>query len=133
MDLVDVMDGIATRLETIADLNVYAYPSHNPAAPAAVVTFPEEFEYDLTMGRGSDQAVFPVHVLVSMVSDRSARDQLADYMSGDGVSSVKRAIELDPTLAGAADSTRVASVSVSVMTVGAVDLLAATFQIDVVG
>ncbi len=35
MNLADVMDQVGDRLETIAGLRVYRYPSDSPAAPAA--------------------------------------------------------------------------------------------------
>lgn len=133
MDLGDVMDGIAAAITTyVSGLQVYAYPADSVTTPAAVVAFPESIEYDTAMSRGADRATIPVHVLVGKVSDRSARDALVAYMSGSGLQSIKRAVEQDVTFGGSAQTTRVTDVSVSVMTVAGVDLLAATFNIDVV-
>jgi hypothetical protein len=126
------MDGLATRLGTISGLHVYGYAADDVVTPAAVVAFPDSVTYDTAMSRGADRITIPVHVLVGMVSDRSSRDALVAYMSGSGSSSVKAAVEGDVTLGSAADTTRVTDCAVSVMTVAGVDLLAATFNIDVV-
>jgi hypothetical protein len=132
MDLGDIMDGLATALATISGLQVYGYPPDSVTTPAAVVALPDTITYDDTMARGADRITIPVHVLVGKVSDRSAAAALAGYLSGAGTSSVKAAVESDATLGGAADTARVTEASVSVMTVAGVDLLAASFSIDVV-
>jgi hypothetical protein len=126
-----VMDGIGARLATISGLHVYDYPADAVAVPAAVIRFPE-LTYDATMARGADRATFPVSVLVSKVSDRAARDALSLYLNGTGARSIKTVIEADRTLGGAAQSTRVTDVVVEAFTVGGVELLGATFNIDVV-
>ena len=127
-----VMDGLGVRLATITGLRVYDYQADNVSPPAAVVALPQSLDYDHTMARGTDRATFPVHVLVGKVSDRASRDALAAYLAASGAKSIKAAIEADKTLAGAAATTRVMSAAVSVMTVAAVEHLAATFQIDVI-
>lgn len=112
-----------------ADFRAYDYPPDQLAVPAVVIAFPETVEYDSTMGRGSDRLVVPVHALVGRMSDRTARERLGAYLSG-GPGGVKAAIEADPTLGNNASTTRVMSAEVSVMTVAAVDYLAASFQIE---
>jgi hypothetical protein len=127
-----VMDGLGVRLGTIANLNLYDYIPDSISVPAAVVGLPDPLVYDSTMARGSDQATFPVHLLVGKVSDRASRDALVLYMNGTGASSVKVAIEADVTLGGAAQSTRVTDVKAQTMAVGAIEYLAASFSIDVI-
>lgn len=126
------MGGLATRLETISGLRVFAHPPDNLTPPAAVVAFPDGIEYDTTMARGADRLSVPVHVLVGRVSDRSAANELGLYLSAPGAKSVKAAIEADKTLGGAAQTTCVTDANVEIFTVAGVDYLAATFTADVV-
>jgi hypothetical protein len=95
MNLADVMDDIATRVDTITGLRTFAYPPDNVPAPAAIVTYPDTYTYDETYGRGMDRVVLPVVVVVGKVSDRKSRDLIAKYCDGDGLSSIKAVIEGD--------------------------------------
>ena len=126
------MDGLGTRLATITGLRVFDFAPDSLSPPAAIVSLPENIEWDLTMARGSDRCTIPVYVLVGKASDRAARDKLAGYLAGTGATSVKTAIESDETLGGAVDSVRVMRASSSVMTVAGQEFLAATFDVDVV-
>lgn len=128
LDLNATMDAIGARLLTISGLRVFDYTADSINPPAAVVTLPT-VQYDVTKSRGTDRAVFDVHVLVSKVSDRASRDKLATYIVGTGSSSVKAAI--DGTLGGVVQYARVMGCSMSMMSVAGVDYLAATFQIEV--
>lgn len=132
MNVSGIMDGLGVRLATITGLRVFDFIPDSASPPAAMVALPEIF-YDLTMARNADRATFPVHVVVGKASDRNARDRLAAYVAGTGASSVKAAIEAAPTLGGVADSLRVTEARVSIMTFGAQEFLAATFDVDVVG
>lgn len=133
MNVSAVMDGLGTRLASISGLRVYDYPPDSVSPPAGVVSYPDPLDFDATMGRGADRMTVPIHIIVGRVSDRAARDALAAYMAGSGVKSVKAAIEADGTLGGAADSSRVVSVSGLDLSVGGVSYVAATFSVDVVG
>lgn len=132
LDLGSVMDGLGVRLETISGLRVFDYTPDSASPPFAVVSLPDEVAYDFTKAGGLDQATVPVHVLVSRVTDRGARDRLVPYVSSTGASSVKAAIEGDVSLGGASDTVRVETARISVMSVGGVEWLAATFNVDVV-
>jgi hypothetical protein len=127
MQIVTVMDQIGDRLRTISGLRVFDFPPDSIQPPAAVVSWPT-ISYDSVMARGADDATFPVHVLVGRVVDRSAQQQLALYLDGTGSKSIKTVIEAGTV----GDSVRVSSGSVSVMTVGGVEYLTATFQVDVI-
>lgn len=131
----EVMAGIGAALRQIPDLDVFDYPAENLTPPMAVVAFPEgDIEYDTTYGRGSDTAVFVVYVVAGRVDVESAYAALAGYMSGQGASSVKAAIEVDPTLGGAAagGTTRVQSSRIETVTSAGVDYLAASFNVEIV-
>lgn len=133
LDLNAVMDAIGTRLVGVTGLRVYDYAADAAAPPAAIVGMPEQpIEYDATMGRGADRVVIPVLVVVGKVSDRSARDALSGYLAGSGASSIKAAIEGgNSDLGGAAQTVRVQTARVDVVTIAAVDYLGATFDVEV--
>lgn len=132
MNVAAVMDEIATELDTIADLRVFAYPPDSIPAPAAIIGYPETITYDVSMSRGVDQLDFPVYVMVGRLTDRNSRDKLSPFISGSGASSIKAVI-----LAGkpwvAMSSVRVASCEVDVITMGGVDYLTAIFTVNVFG
>lgn len=128
LDLNSVMDQIGVRLLTISGLRVFDFMADNIQPPAAVVTLPE-VTYDVTKARGTDKAVFPIHLLISKVSDRASRDALSPYIAGTGASSVKAAV--DGTLGGTVQAARVTGATVQVEQVAGVDLLAAVFQVEV--
>lgn len=131
MNLADVMDDLGTALETIEGLRVTAYYADRVSVPAAVVGFPDSYDFDQTMSRGSDRVTFPVTVLVGKADARSARDQLAAYCDGAGDSSVKAAV--DRFVSTAWDSARVTAVEFGVITVSGVEYLGATFDVEVFG
>lgn len=126
-----VLDGLGAAVGELDGLRVYGYLADQVAPPAAVCTV-EAIEYDATMSRGADRGTFLVHVLVGRADARSARNALDPYLAGAGSSSVKEAVEADPTLGGAVSSTRVLGATVVVMSVGGIDYLAATFAVDVI-
>lgn len=123
------MDGIGTRLGTIVGLRVFDFPPDNVHPPTAVVGMPETMEFDSTMARGADRTVIPVAILVGKVSDRASRDELAAYVSGTGAKSVKAAV--DGNLGGAAQTARVTTARIEVVTVAGVDYLGARFDVEV--
>lgn len=133
VDLNAVMDAIGTRLVGVTGLRVYDYAADAVSPPAAIVALPETVEYDVTAGRGADRVVIPVTVLVGKVSDRSARDQLAQYVSGTGAQSIKTAIEggTDANLGGVAHTVRITEARIDVVTIGAIEYLGASFDVEV--
>lgn len=130
LDLNAVMDGLGTALATITGLQVKDYGADQINTPSAIVALPD-VNFDAAMGRGSDEALFPVHILVARVSDRSARDAMGNFIAGD-LASIKEALEDDPTLGGACDTLRVQSAAPAPMTVAGVDYLGYTFTVQVV-
>lgn len=132
LDLNPTMDAIGAKLLTITgpQLRVFDYLANNITPPAAIVAMPT-VEYDHTKGRGTDKCVFPVHVLVSKVSDKASRDKLSEYIAGTGARSIKAVLESDRTLGGVVQNLRVMDATISVMRVGELDYLTATFQLEV--
>ena len=127
LDLGAAMDAIGVGLSSIAGLRVADYAKDSANPPQALVSLPETVEYDAVAGRGADRVVIPVTVLVGKVSERAARDLLAQYVSGTGSKSVKTAIEA----AGAGQTVRVTNARVDVVTIAAVDYLGASFDVEV--
>lgn len=131
MNLADVMDDLGRALGAIEGLRVFPYWTDRLNPPAAIVGWPEPLTFDATFGRGSDRTEIPVYVAVGKVDARSARNQMAKYVDGSGTHSVKAAIEaFDAT---SYDTARVIRVEFDVLTVAAVDFLAATFYVDITG
>jgi len=103
----DIRQGIATRLATIPGLRSSATMLDDPRPPVAMV-IPERIEYDLTSRRGIDRYIFLIQLLVSRADDRAAQNNIDPYIVG--TNSVKEALFADPTLNGAAQTSRVTDV-----------------------
>ncbi len=102
-------DAIQARLATIPDLRAHDTVPAQVNPPAAVVIPASPFiTYDATMGRGSDDFVFTIQLVVSRAVDRVGQDRLDALLSPFGPSSVKAAVDGD--LGGVADFAHVASV-----------------------
>lgn len=128
----DVMDELGAALGAISGLKVFAFGAQRITPPAAMVGWPDTYEFDSTGARGADHLVIPVYVLVGgQIEAKSARDAMSQYVSGAGVASVKAAVEAASYTA--CDSVRVQSCEFGTLTVAGVEYLAATFQIDVIG
>lgn len=132
MILGDVMQEVADRLDTIAGLRVFAYPTDQPPPiPAAIVSYPDSYTYDATYGRGMDRMELPVWLVVGKVSDRAARDQITKYLDGSGADSVKAVLESGTWTEF--DTVRVMSVEFDVIRIGGIDYLAAGLTLDIAG
>lgn len=99
-----IRTGIATQLATISGLRASATMLDDPRPPVAMV-IPERIEYDLTARRGVDRYLFVIQLLVSRADDRAAQNNIDPYITGP--TSVKEALFADPTLGGAAQTSRV--------------------------
>ena len=99
MDLAAVMDELGDRLATINGLRVHRWPPDNISPPAAIVSYPDSYEFDSTYSRGMDRVEVPVVVVVGKVSERAARARLSGYIAGSGPASVKHVLEraVDPS------------------------------------
>ena len=131
MNLADVMDEVAARLQAVDGLRVYAWPPGTVTPPAAVVAFPESYSYDATYGRGSDVMSLPVVVVVGRPTERGTRDRLARYCDGSGTDSVKRVLEsgMYVTCGGV----RVTAVTFDMVSIGATEYAGALFDLDITG
>ncbi|TDE40501.1 hypothetical protein E1295_31880 [Nonomuraea mesophila] len=104
-----IMQGIETRLETIAGLRVSSYVADQINPPQAFVGVPEIPDYHATMRRARITVEPTVTVLVSAALDRVGQMKLAEFANPDGALSVVAAIEGDRKLGGVVDDCIVAS------------------------
>ena len=107
--LTSIRDGLKTNLETISGLTAYEYVPDFIEPPIALVAPINSLNYDSTMARGADTYEIPVIVYISRVDAQLSQDTVDGYLASSGATSVKAAIESDPTLGGAAMSVRVVS------------------------
>ena len=101
----DIRMGLRTQLETVSDLRAYDVwpPTINP--PAAMVRpLGGTFHEDLN---GSVLYQFEIVLLLQLGMQIPAQEQLDAYIATDGALSILYALESDPSLGGAADSTSV--------------------------
>lgn len=102
MDISTVRQGLAANAATIAGLTCYGYVPDSISEPAFYVG---EVDIDFTgaMARGMDTLTVTCRVLVGRADDQASQALLDGYLSGSGASSLKAALEADPTLGGACD------------------------------
>lgn len=131
-ELSKIREALKANLETISGLRVSSTIPDQINPPAAVVGGPR-IEYDATMARGADRYEIPVRVYASRVAERAGQDKLDGYIAKAGATSVKAAIESDPTLNGNAHSVRVRELtSYGAYTIGNVDYLGAEWLVEVI-
>lgn len=131
MNLANVMAELATRLQTISGLRVFAFPPDSISPPAAIVSYPDNITFDETYGRGMDRMKLPVVAVVGKVSDRATAPALAAYCDGSGVKSLKSVLESGTY--SAFHTLRVESIDFDVVSIAATDYMAALFTIDIAG
>ena len=93
MNIDDVMQELATQLDTIDGLNTFAFLPDRLTPPTAFVNYPETLTFDETYGRGSDRLDLSVWVVVSRLTDEASWAELTPYAAGSGAQSVKAALE----------------------------------------
>ena len=130
--MTNLRTGLATRLATISGLRTSATLPDQPQPPQAVV-YPDRVTYDTALGRGSDEYTFVVLVIVGRIAERSAQTSLDAYCNPSGGTSIKAAIEGDPTLGGNALDCRVTEMrGQSSLTLGDTTYLTAEFSVSVI-
>lgn len=126
----DIRDGIAARLQTIPDLQVYPRPPGSVVVPAAVVRR-RSTTFDVSMD-GLVDTGWGVTVLVSFANTDVATGELDQYLDPSGASSIKAAIDSDPTLGGVVDYARVANAEGDrVLNYAGTDYLSVEFVIEI--
>ena len=132
MTLQALRQGLATNLATISGLRTSAFVPDNPTPPIAIV-IPRGVTFDTTFHRGADEYRFDIFVIAQRAAERSAQATLDSFCNPSGSSSVKAAVESDPTLSGAAFDTRVTEMtSYGPVAIGETQYLSATFSVSVI-
>lgn len=104
----------------------FDYPSLKVDPPTVVVGYPEGPQnFDTTMVRGIDRALFPVWIVVGDMVRRESRDKLNPY-----IAAAKAA--LDGDLGGAVQSARVTTWGIEGFATEALDYVSVKFTVDVV-
>ena len=130
--MTNLRSGLANRLATISGLRTSATLPDQPTPPQAVV-YPDRVTYDTAFGRGSDEYTFIVLVIVGRIAERSAQTSLDSYCNPSGATSIKAAIEGDPTLGGNALDCRVTEMrGQGSLAIGDVSYLTAEFVVSVI-
>lgn len=128
-DVSALREAIATNLATISGLRTSADLPDNPNPPIAVVSL-ESIDYDQAFNQGLTVFSFAVMVIVGRQSDRIAQRSLNAYVSQDGPSSIKTAVESDRSLDGNAFDVRVSSMtSIGTLQLNDTDYLVAEFTV----
>lgn len=130
--LAELRSGLATRLATITGLRTSATIPDQPNPPQAIV-MPDRITYDTALGRGSDEYTFVVMVIVGRVAERTAQTSLDSYCNPSGATSIKAAVEGDPTLGGKALDCRVTEMrGQSSLAIGDITYVTAEFVVSVI-
>jgi len=95
----DIKTGIANALGTITGLRAYAQQPDNVNAPFAWPML-DSITYNGAMRGGLITNVFTVSVVVGRSAERTAQTALDGYLSYEGATSVRAALEADRTLGG---------------------------------
>jgi len=98
--ILQILQGIETRLETISGLRTTYYVADQINPPQAVVGVPPIESYRAAFGRGTFKLEPQVFILVGAQLDRVGQAALASYADVAGSNSIPAAIEGDRTLGG---------------------------------
>lgn len=100
---------LATGLVFALPGELYTYDTvpDDVYVPAAIVGMPTRVAYDFGFRSAVTRFTFPIRVIVGRTTERESQDKLDDFASADGPSSLRAAIDGDPTLGAVAHSSRV--------------------------
>jgi len=134
MGLEAVGNGLKTRIATITDIARVFAPSELPKKvsqfPSAII-LPSEMAYDETMG-ALQRFVLRLIICLSDQDQPTALARILDFVDVTGADSVVAAVDADPTLGGAADSTRVMrNLGLGSLTYGGTTYLSTEFEVEV--
>ena len=96
--LTSIRDGLKTRLETISGLTASEFVPDYIVPPIALVAPLNSLNYDSTMARGADTYEIPIVVYISRIDAQTSQDEVDAFLASSGSTSIKAAIEGDPTL-----------------------------------
>lgn len=109
--LAQIRTGLANALAVIPDVQVSAYLLDRPEPPTLMVVGPSEITPHRAMANGLAEWTITVQGFVGAVADRGSHVRLDLWLDESGTTSVRAAIEADPSLGGVVQSTVVTSIS----------------------
>lgn len=132
MSIALIRSGLGDNLSTVTGLRVAETIPDNPSPPIAVISL-NNVQYDGAFDGGLVTYNFVVSVIVGRVAERVAQQRLDSYIS-TGTGSIKKAIESEKSLGGAAYDVRVTDMSsVGSISIGDATYLACDFNVVVYG
>lgn len=124
-----VAEGLRARLATISGLRTFSYQPEQLNPPVAFPVL-DSVEYHGAMRGGNVQMRFTMIVIVGRYLDRIANANLDGYLSYNGATSLRAAIEGDRTLGGVAQTLVMDSgLSISSLAVAEAEYLQVTFSV----
>ena len=124
-----VAEGLRDRLAKVNGLRTYSYQPEQLNPPVAFPVL-ESIEYHRAFGGGDVRMRFMIFVVVGRYLDRVAHSNLDGYLSYDGPTSLRAAIEGDPQLNNVARALVMDSgMSIGSLTVAEADYLQVSFSV----
>ena len=124
-----VADGLKARLATVTGLRTFSYQPEQVNPPVALPVL-ESIDYHKAFGGGNVQMRFTIIVIVGRYLDRVAHANLDGFLSYDGATSLRVAIEGDRTLGGVAQTLVMdSSLSIGALPVAEAEFLQVSFSV----
>lgn len=124
-----VADGLKARLATVTGLRTFSYQPEQVNPPVAFPVL-ESVDYHRAFGGGDVQMRWTVIVIVGRYLDRVAHANLDGYLSYDGATSLRAAVEGDRTLGGVAKTLILdSSMSIGSLAVAEAEFLQVSFSV----
>lgn len=124
-----VADGLKARLATISGLRTFSFQPEQVNPPVAFPVL-ESIDYHKAFGGGDVRMQFTIIVIVGRYVDRVAHANLDGFLSFDGATSLRAAIEGDRTLGGVAQTLVMdSSLSIGALAVAEAEFLQVSFSV----
>jgi hypothetical protein len=131
MNLDEVMQEIAGRVDVIPNLNCFWYPADKITPDAFEVELPDEIDFDQTYNRGTDAMTLFANVLVGRHQDRSSVARLVPYVARRGERSIKSTLEPGPY--ESFGTLHIPRVEFAIFPIAGTDYLGAKFTLTITG
>jgi hypothetical protein len=103
----EVKDGLKNAINNVSGLRAFDYQPDQVNPPFAWPTLDNITYHQTGMGSGGVVMNFTVTLVINRVSERTAQEQLDQYMAWEGKKSLRAAIEADRSLGGVCDDLQV--------------------------
>lgn len=131
MNLNLVVDQIGDRLDAIPGYKIFRYPPESVTPPCLIISYPDQVNYDLTNGRGTDEILgLSITGVVGAVTSLAARRKVMD-LAGGGSGGLKSLIESQSF--SSCDDIQIESAQFDVVKITEVDYISVTFSATIVG